>query len=191
MFTKAECRLRFKTMRDGLSKDQYVRFNRSLLDEAKKIPLVGVNCIHLFLPIVEQKEPNTFLIIEYLTATYPAIKIVVPRSDVQSNLLTHHVFGHHQELVRNKWGILEPHEATEPVEEHMIDLIFLPLLAFDQQGNRVGYGKGYYDRFLNACKPDVQKIGLSLFGPVDQIADVEPHDVPLDKCITPEKTWVF
>jgi 5-formyltetrahydrofolate cyclo-ligase len=73
----------------------------------------------------------------------------------------------------------------------MIDLVFIPLLACDLQGNRVGYGKGFYDRFLSKCRYDVKKIGLSFFDPVDKIEDVNVFDIPLDECITPKKTWVF
>jgi len=70
------------------------------------------------------------------------------------------------------------------------DLVILPLLAYDYQGNRVGYGKGYYDRFL-AQIPNIPKIGLSFFKPVEQISDIQIWDVTLDYCITPETIYSF
>jgi 5-formyltetrahydrofolate cyclo-ligase len=77
------------------------------------------------------------------------------------------------------------------VEEKELDMILIPLLAYDLQGNRVGYGKGFYDRFLAKCKPSVQKVGLSYFEPLDSIAGVDSFDVKLNACINPEKIWRF
>jgi 5-formyltetrahydrofolate cyclo-ligase len=62
----------------------------------------------------------------------------------------------------------------------------VPLLAYDKHGNRVGYGKGFYDNFLSKCKPETIKIGLSFFPPEDKIDDVSENDVNLDFCVTPE-----
>ena len=62
---------------------------------------------------------------------------------------------------KNQYGIPEPIGGVT-VDEKDIDIVFIPLLAFDELGNRVGYGKGYYDRFLSKCRKDVLKIGLSL-----------------------------
>jgi 5-formyltetrahydrofolate cyclo-ligase len=73
----------------------------------------------------------------------------------------------------------------------MIDVVFVPLLAYDKQGNRVGYGKGFYDKFLSLCKPEVVKIGLSFFEPEDLIDDVFENDVKLDYCVTSERVICF
>jgi 5-formyltetrahydrofolate cyclo-ligase len=66
-----------------------------------------------------------------------------------------------------------------------IDVVFVPLLAFDKNGNRVGYGKGFYDNFLAKCREDVIKIGLSFFEPEEIIDDVFKTDIRLDYCVTP------
>jgi len=67
----------------------------------------------------------------------------------------------------------------------MIDAVLIPLLAFDNQGFRVGYGGGFYDRFLPACRPEALKVGLSFFDPVDVIEDKDQYDIPMDYCVTP------
>lgn len=67
----------------------------------------------------------------------------------------------------------------------------MPLLAYDKQGNRVGYGKGFYDKFLSQCKPNVVKIGLSFFEPEDLIEDIFENDVKLDVCITTLEIYNF
>jgi 5-formyltetrahydrofolate cyclo-ligase len=93
-------------------------------------------------------------------------------------------------FVENHWKILEPVSNLQfPVSQ--IDLVLIPLLCFDKKGYRVGYGKGYYDRFLADCRPDVLKIGLSIFEPIEQIKDVDAYDIRLDFCITPNKIWQF
>jgi len=77
------------------------------------------------------------------------------------------------------------------VSESEIDLIFVPLLAFDETGNRVGYGKGFYDKFLTKCRPDAIKVGLSYFEAIDRISDSEQFDIPLNYCITPQRIYEF
>ena len=89
------------------------------------------------------------------------------------------------ELIENKWGIREP-VSGEAVKPTTIDMILVPGLAFDRAGHRVGYGKGFYDRFLKTCRDDCVKIGLSYFEPVDEIAEAHEGDAALDFCVTPE-----
>lgn len=94
------------------------------------------------------------------------------------------------QIKENQWNIPEP-QFGEITAAEKIDLVIVPLLAFDLKGNRVGYGKGYYDRFLKQCRPDCKKVGLSFFEPVQKIIDVDDYDVKLTQCITPEKSFVF
>jgi len=95
-------------------------------------------------------------------------------------------------FIVSDWGILEPTEETSVrLNPKDIDVVFIPLLAVDTQGHRVGYGKGFYDRFLARVKPDVIKIGLSLEEPIEPIEDLNPYDIALDFAITPEATYRF
>lgn len=94
------------------------------------------------------------------------------------------------EFANSEWGIPEPlgGSVLEPTD---LDIVLIPLLAFDLAGNRVGYGKGFYDRYLLQCRPDCLKIGISLFDPIDRIEDVESHDIPLDIAICPAQMYDF
>lgn len=94
------------------------------------------------------------------------------------------------EFANSDWGIPEPVGGTV-VKPTDFDIVLLPLLTFDLNGNRVGYGKGFYDRYLVNCRPDCLKIGISLFEPVDLIEEVESHDIPLDIAICPAKLYDF
>ena len=93
-------------------------------------------------------------------------------------------------MIDNKFGIPEPLSGFT-LEPELIDLVFVPLLGFDEAGNRVGYGKGYYDKFLATCRQDVVIIGLSFLEAVKEIVDTDPWDVPLHYCITPNRVYEF
>jgi 5-formyltetrahydrofolate cyclo-ligase len=89
----------------------------------------------------------------------------------------------------DEWGIPVPQESVR-VTATKIQVVFVPLLAYDKSGHRLGFGKGFYDRFLASLEQPILKVGLSFFTPEDAIP-VEPHDIPLDYCITPEQILKF
>jgi 5-formyltetrahydrofolate cyclo-ligase len=86
-------------------------------------------------------------------------------------------------LTVNTYGIPEPDENGIAVDEKSIDVVFVPLVAADRFGNRIGYGKGFYDRFLKKCRPDVLKIGLSFFTPLETKIDTNSNDIGMDYII--------
>ena len=85
----------------------------------------------------------------------------------------------------NGLGIPEPEKGIK-ISPEQIDVIFLPLLAWDKSGNRLGYGKGFYDNFLSLCKKNTIKVGLSFFDPVEMIIDIRSEDIQMDFCVNPE-----
>jgi 5-formyltetrahydrofolate cyclo-ligase len=156
----------------------------------KETDLTQLGAVHVFLPIQRQRELDTWGIIRRFWRDFPAVRIVVPVMQEDGFSLRHYLLTPHTELVENAWDVPEPLNAEE-VQPQELDAILLPLLAFDQAGNRVGYGKGFYDRFLQQCRPDVRLIGLSLEGPVLRIADAWEGDVRLHACVTPDQVWRF
>jgi 5-formyltetrahydrofolate cyclo-ligase len=184
---KSALRTQASRLRNALDPEQLKALSVQLLAQFTKLNLNGVKVLHIFLPILEKNEPDTFLFIEWLKAKYPDIKIIVPKSDFKTFVMTHHEIGDHLKLQKNAYNILEPQQSAEHQGE--IDLVLLPLLAFDRQGYRVGYGKGFYDRFLQGM--DTLKVGISLFDVSDDIEDVNEHDLKLDLCITPGKIYDF
>ena len=150
----------------------------------------GIELVHIFYPIAGKREFNSLLLKEYLTANLPAIQFVLPKSNIESNTLTNILWHDDTPLAMNQWGITEPEYGIE-VPSKDIDMVIVPLLAFDKQGNRIGYGKGFYDRFLADCRPDVYKVGVSYFDPEESFEDIDPFDIPLDVCFTPGKVWNF
>ncbi|WP_337251765.1 5-formyltetrahydrofolate cyclo-ligase [Maribacter halichondriae] len=87
-------------------------------------------------------------------------------------------------------GVPEPVDGIE-IDPMKIDVVFVPLLAFDEKGNRVGYGKGFYDDFLSKCRPNVVKVGLSLFEAEKNITGIADHDILLNYCVTPQRIYSF
>lgn len=145
-----------------------------------------VNFLHCFLPIERFNEIDTRMIFERVWREFPQVTTIVPRVDFEKNEIENLKFTHETELVQNDWQIHEP-AYDELVESEKIDLVLVPLLCFDENGFRVGYGKGFYDKFLKNCREDCLKIGVSYFPPIKNISDSHIHDVRLDFTITPTR----
>ncbi|HSF54776.1 MAG TPA: 5-formyltetrahydrofolate cyclo-ligase [Algoriphagus sp.] len=142
---------------------------------------------HLFFPIDQFNEVNTFYIKESLDQMDKTLYTSqVNKGDTDLDTLK---LPKDAAFFLDEWGIPVPQESIM-VSPNKIEVVFVPLLAYDQVGNRVGFGKGFYDSFLSKLRPEVIKIGLSFYGPEERIQP-ESHDVRLDYCITPEKVFTF
>jgi 5-formyltetrahydrofolate cyclo-ligase len=192
MMQKSTLRKYYLTKRKALSSREILEKSQQICDLFfQEIGLNTVKFLHVFLPIKKQNEIDTFLIIRRLQEEYPKINIVVSRSNLDSFEMQHFIL-EECNLIENKWGILEPSEATKrQIQPQEIDLVIIPLLVFDKQGNRVGYGKGFYDRFLQKCSPKSLKVGLCLEESMELIEDLNEFDVKMDVCITPDEIWKF
>lgn len=184
--TKKELRKIFLNKRIGLSESEYLRMNQQICDNLfAHVDFSAVTVLHTFLPIKANREVDTWQIIERINKRYPRIRISIPRMNNQTSELEHYYFEGPEQLENNTWGIPEPVKGV-PTPTEKIDAVLVPLLAFDRRGHRIGYGRGFYDRFLATCRPDCRKIGLSFFEGEDRIADVDEKDVALDLIVTPE-----
>ena len=182
---KNEVRSQFRALRTGICEEEIDQSSRLIFQNLQPI-ITKYRVIHTFLPIKKNKEINTWMLIhEYLNNH----KVVISKTDFTNHQMTHYLLTSDTEIVENHMGIPEPSNAEE-FDVNQIEAVMVPMLAFDQVGNRVGYGKGYYDQFLGSLKPGVQKIGLCLFPPVDTI-EADEHDISLDLAITPEQIFDF
>jgi 5-formyltetrahydrofolate cyclo-ligase len=189
---KSELRKLYLSKRRAISAEEMAIKSKQITDLFfQNFELSTVKNLHIFLPIIKYNEINTWLIIKHLQQYFPAINIVIPKIISENSKLENYVFDE-KNLIENLWGILEPSEENqEKIPSEQIDLVIIPLLIFDKNGNRVGYGKGFYDRFLQLCKPDTLKIGLCLEEPIEMIEDVNDFDVKMDFCITPNKIYRY
>jgi len=189
--TKAEVRKQYLQKRAGLAEAEYLQLNYRLCEQFfAHIDVSFLKVIHTFIPMEKNREPNTWLIIDRIRREYPHIRLSVPRVNNQTADMESFYFEGLHQLKMNTWGIQEPKQGV-PTEPEEIDLVLVPLLAFDNTGQRVGYGKGFYDKFLPRCKPTCQRLGISLFPPIDKIDDIRAEDEPLTAAITPDEILHF
>lgn len=185
---KKELRLKYKALRAQLSQEDVENKSLAIANQAVKSALWEKLYYHIFLPITEHKEVDTEFLLQVLHGKDK--EILVSKSNFETRKMIHFLMTDSTKFKKNEYNIPEPVDGIE-VPSVKIDVVFVPLLAFDKKGNRVGYGKGFYDNFLAECKPEVLKIGLSFFEAEEEISDVFESDVKLDFCITPEKVYAF
>lgn len=186
--TKAELRKYYKAKRKALTETTCDDFSLEISNQLLKLPVWDKSFYHIFLTIAEQKEVNTEYILNILSGKDK--NIVISKSNFETNEMHHFLLTDSTTIKKNTYNIPEPVDGI-PIPDASIEVVFIPLLAYDAQGNRIGYGKGFYDRFLSKCNPEVIKIGLSFFEAENEISDISPEDIPLDYCISPKRIYKF
>jgi 5-formyltetrahydrofolate cyclo-ligase len=185
---KKDLRKKYKDLRQSLTPEAIEDKSLAIANRLLRLDIWDKIYYHLFLSIEEQKEIDTEFILQILAGKDK--EIVVSKSDFGTLGMTHYLLTDNTKIKKNEYNIPEPVYGLEvPVTK--IDVVFVPLLAFDLKGNRVGYGKGFYDKFLSECKPETIKIGLSFFEAEELIDDISENDIQLDSCVTPNKIYFF
>ncbi|AIZ40758.1 5-formyltetrahydrofolate cyclo-ligase [Cellulophaga baltica] len=184
---KKGLRLTYTSRREKLSPDELIDSSISIANNLLQLPIWNKNNYHLYLSISEKKEIDTSFILSILQGKD---KNVILSKMLDSHTLQHYLLTDNTLIKKNKWNVPEPVDGIE-IPAKSIDVVFIPLLAFDALGNRVGYGKGYYDKFLADCNENCLKVGLSFFEAADTITDILATDIKLDYCVTPNKTYTF
>ncbi|GAB2761546.1 5-formyltetrahydrofolate cyclo-ligase [Salinimicrobium soli] len=185
---KNQLRLKYKKMREEFSPEEIEDKSLEVANNLLKLPIWDHSYYHLFLSISEKREVDTQGLLHILQGKDK--NVVLSKADFTSGHLTNYLLTDSTIIRKNDWGIPEPVEGIEiPAEK--IEVVFIPLLAFDKKGNRIGYGKGFYDRFLSQCSGNVIKVGLSFYEAEKDLPEITPEDVPLDFCVTPEKIYNF
>ncbi|MCX6317034.1 MAG: 5-formyltetrahydrofolate cyclo-ligase [Bacteroidetes bacterium] len=188
--TKQALRHIFKEKRKELTLTQQAKLDDLLLIQLQKTTIPFIETLFTYWPVEAHKEPNTHLFTDYLEFINPGLRIAYPTTDTTTHEMKAIATDEQTSFVQTKWGLSEPESGPE-ISPAECDLVIVPLLAFDEDGYRVGYGKGYYDKFLSRCRPDCLKLGFSYFEPVAEIGDRADFDVPLNLCITPQTIYVF
>jgi len=185
---KRELRKKYKDLRHELTSEKVEERSLAIANRLLSLDIWDKTYYHLFLTIAEQKEIDTEFILHVLAGKDK--EIVVSKSDFATLGMTHYLLTDNTKFQKNTYNIPEPVDGLEvPVSK--MDVVFVPLLAFDVKGNRVGYGKGFYDKFLSECKPETIKIGLSFFAAEEIIKDASEKDIQLDYCVTPNRIYKF
>lgn len=187
LMNKEELRKKYKQKREELSLETIEELSLQIANQSLKLPIWESSNYHLFLSISEKKEINTEYLLHILQGRDKSV--IVPKSDFSSGELKHILLQDNTRLQPSSYGIPEPVSGIE-IQVSIIDVVFVPLLVFDIEGNRVGYGKGFYDRFLAQCSANTIFIGLSFFE-AEPLMENSSLDIPLHYCITPFKTYSF
>ncbi len=187
--TKAALRKIYKEKRKHLDHQTIEKLQDLVLINFQKVPLPFLNYASTYLPAHQMQEVDTYPIINYLQFCNPGVTIAAPKTNGDRSM-QHFKYDEETTLRENEYHIMEP-VGGQIVEPEWIDLVLVPLLAFDEKGNRVGYGKGFYDRFLSNCRPDAIKLGLSFFSAEIEISDADDFDISLDYCVTPHQVYEF
>lgn len=181
---KSELRKIFQQKRQDLSFAEIQKLQQNIYQQIYDLDISSVKIIHIFLTLEKFKEIDTEPIIDYFRRKN--IQIVVSKSNFINNTLTHFYLENDTQIELNKYGIPEPKNAVQ-AKEIDLDIVFVPLLISDKNNYRVGYGKGFYDRFLSNCRKDCKKIGINFFTPIKHIVDKNQFDISLDLVLYPKK----
>lgn len=188
--TKELLRQEYRLKRNNISPLEKSKLDDLLLLQFQQKDYSGIHTLLSFWPIETQNEPNTHLFSRYLHFMLPDLLISYPVSNHSQLSMTAIAIDEDTVYQTDSRGITEPTEGTV-LSPEKIDLIFVPLLVCDTQGYRVGYGKGFYDRYLARCCAHTITMGFSYFEPVAPITDTHSFDVPLHYCITPQDIYEF
>lgn len=186
--TKKELRSKYNALRQKLSEAAIEDLSLQIANQIIHLDIWQYSFYHLFLPIATKNEVNTEYILQVLAGKDK--NIVLSVSDFSTREMSHFLLTDATKIKKNNYNIPEPVDGLEvPVSK--INVVFVPLLAFDEKGHRVGYGKGFYDQFLSKCQPKTIKIGVSFFEAETVISDTLSTDIQLDYCVTPTKVYNF
>ena len=183
---KKTIRFLYKKKRAELDSLKIEDLSIEIANQILILPIWDFEYFHVFMGVEKIKEINTNHIISVLQGRDK--NIIIPKV-ISNTRLAHYLLNDATKLKINHWNVLEPINGIE-VEEKKIQVVFIPLLAYDCFGNRLGYGKGYYDRFLAKCGDQCLKIGLSFFPPEKKILTTT-LDIKLNYCVTPKKIHNF
>ena len=185
--TKKELRAIYKEKRMALSKDEAFLLSKDIFNRFLAFfqPISGQK-VHIFIPIEKFKEMDTQIFIDYFLEHQ--IRVFVPKM-LGEELISVEIFTS-TKFEENLWNIVEP-VSNEDSGVIDFDFVIAPLLYCDKKGNRVGYGKGFYDGFFETISPNTKKIGVNYFNPDVDIDDLWEKDIPLDYLVTPTDVLSF
>ena len=184
---KSDLRSHYLKLRSKFTSEQIDDFSIEIVNRCLELNLWNKSVYHLFMASEQNKEIDTAHLLSVLQGKDK--QIVIPKI-LDDYELEHYLLFDQTPLKMSHWGIPEPQSGIK-INSNQIDVVFVPLLIFDLQGHRIGYGKGYYDRFLAKCRKETIKVGLSYFDPIEKIDDIQSHDIPIDFGITRNRIYEF
>ena len=187
---KAELRKVYKAKRAALSAAERNKREDLALIQFQKMDIVIPSVIMTYASSEAFQEFNPLLIEDYCYFINSDQQLCYPIVNQDAGIMLSMKVNDDTSFAKSKFGIDEPVDGIL-IDPGQIEMILVPLLCFDMRGYRVGYGKGYYDKFLANCYPSAMKVGLSFFDAEPGIDDINEFDIPLDYCVTPDLVYHF
>jgi 5-formyltetrahydrofolate cyclo-ligase len=154
-------------------------------DRALALPRVaGARAVLAYGATPEELDPEPLL----ARLRERGARVALPRVSGMRDLDLHWIDGPHQ-CEAGSFGILEPTPDCARAALDQIDLVLVPGVAFDRDGNRLGYGGGFYDALLAALRPGVRTVGLAFDEQVFETIPAEEHDWRVDTVVTPSAVY--
>ncbi|MFL7811692.1 MAG: 5-formyltetrahydrofolate cyclo-ligase [Anaerolineae bacterium] len=172
---KDELRQRYRKIREGLSPE-----------EVTAASIAVCRTLAVWTPLQQARHVLTYLAfrneldLSYLFELLPQIHWAVPRVDRQQLTLHAH---HPERLVRHRFGMLEPAADLPGVDPGILDIVLVPGVAFDRRGGRLGFGGGFYDRFLPTTP--ALRVGVTYDQCLSEQLPMTEHDQRVDWIFTP------
>jgi 5-formyltetrahydrofolate cyclo-ligase len=180
----------YKEKRLALTESERLKLNDLMLLQFQTVKIPSIETLLSYWPIEVNNEPNTHLFTEFMKYRNPELKVCYPVADFGSMVINAIAIDIDTPFEKKRLSIREP-DSDNVIQPGEIDMIFVPLLAFDKKGYRIGYGQGFYDKYLADCRNDCIKAGFCYFEPIESIRDRRDFDIPLNICITPHNVYGF
>lgn len=184
---KKGLRKRYIQKREMLDDETLEEWSLAIANRCLELPIWDKTNYHIFLSIPNKKEVDTTFLLHILQGRDKTI--AVPKTDFGNSTMKAILLQENTKLRITSFGVPEPEFGIE-MAPNSFDVVFVPLLAYDSHGNRLGYGMGFYDRFLAQCRPNCLLVGVSFFPPEKQLP-TSTKDIPLHYCVTPNTTYRF
>ena len=177
---KKEIRKKVLAARDKLPPAQRTAKSREIEERLFSLPEFKSARIVLFFASFRSEVDTGSMIRCALTV---GKRVVLPKVN-GTELALYEIADWDNDVSPGAWGIPEPHE-NRPVRLDEIDLILMPGAAFDERGNRLGYGAGFYDKLLSAFTKTT--VALAFEAQIVPLVPAELHDIPIDKIVTEKR----
>ncbi|HHZ01276.1 MAG TPA: 5-formyltetrahydrofolate cyclo-ligase [Tissierellia bacterium] len=185
MKSKKELRKKILGIRNKMPKEDVENNSRIIMNKIIGLKTYKQSKV-IFVYMDFKNEVMTSDLIKHMLAEKK--RVVIPYTDVINTLVIPSEITEEADLKLSPFGYYEPKKIM-PVDVEEIDLVLVPGVVFDKNLNRIGFGKGYYDRILKNLKPGAKKIGLAHdFQVLDEIP-AEDHDIKMDMIITESSSY--
>lgn len=184
---KEALRNKYRAKREALTTDTLEEMSLAIANRCLRLPIWDQTNYHIFLSMSAKKEVDTSYLLHILQGRDKTI--AVPKTQFKEGSMLAILLQENTKLRVTPMGVPEPEDGIV-LPPNVIEVVFVPLLAFDTTGHRLGYGKGFYDRFLAQCSSGCRFIGLSFFPPENQLPS-NSLDIPLHYCVTPDSIYQF